>query len=146
MIRRKGREIAMQILYQIDQSKTPPDYAIALYKNYLNIEDELAFQFGEELVRSIILHKEEIDQLIQNYSKEWTLERMNLTDKNILRIAIYEMLYRPDIPHIVSINEAIELAKTYGTDESPAFINGILDKIYKNEILKSKDLLFKKTS
>uniref|UniRef100_A0A832GN90 Transcription antitermination protein NusB n=1 Tax=Caldimicrobium thiodismutans TaxID=1653476 RepID=A0A832GN90_9BACT len=134
MTRRKGREIALQVLYQIEVTNTDWEKALEGYHKYLNIENENAFLFGQELVKGVITHKEELDNLIQKYTPTWPLERLNLTDKNILRIAIYEFLYRPDIPPVVSINEAIELAKIYGTDESPGFVNGVLDKIYKNEI------------
>ncbi len=71
------------------------------------------------------------------------MERLNLTDRNILRLAVYEFFFRPDIPPVVSINEAVELAKIYGTDESPSFVNGVLDSIYKNELLKKEKKLFK---
>lgn len=134
MIRRKGREIALQVLYQIEVTNTDWEKALEGYHKYLNIEEESAFLFGQELVRGVVAHKEGLDNLIQKYTPSWPLERLNITDKNILRIAIYEFLYRPDIPPIVSINEAIELAKIFGTDESPGFVNGVLDKIYKNEI------------
>jgi N utilization substance protein B len=135
MLRRKGREIALQVLYQIEVTKINPTLALETYKKYLNIEEEKAFAFGEELVKGVLTHKNLIDSYIQKYSPDWPIERMNLTDKNILRLAIYEFFYRPEIPPIVSINEAVELAKIYGTDDSPAFVNGILDSIYKNELI-----------
>jgi len=120
MRRRKGREIALQILYQKEIAQIPIKEAIKNYKEHFNIKNEEAFKFGEELANGV--------------AENWPLERLNLTDKNILRLAIYEMFFRPDIPEIVSINEAIELSKLYGTDDSPAFINGVLDSIYKKEI------------
>jgi len=135
MKRRKGREIALQILYQKEAAQIPITEAINNYKNYFNIkEDNEAFKFGEELALGVSQNIEFIDALIKKYTPSWPLERLNLTDKNILRLAIYEMFFRPDIPEVVSINEAIELAKLYGTDDSPAFINGVLDGIYKKEI------------
>jgi N utilization substance protein B len=138
MKRRKGREIALQILYQKEAAQIPIDEAINNYKNYFNIEaNNEVFKFGEELALGVNENIEFIDNLIKKYTPSWPLERLNLTDKNILRLAIYEMFFRPDIPEVVSINEAIELAKLYGTDDSPAFINGVLDSIYKKEI-KSK--------
>ncbi len=141
MTRRKGREIALQVLYQIDITGQDPERALETYYKHLNIEDENAFSFGKELVRGVVAHREELDRIIQKYTPHWPLERMNLTDKNILRIALYEFLYRPDIPPVVSINEAIELAKIFGTDESPGFVNGVLDQIYKNEIQKREKFL-----
>jgi len=79
-----------------------------------------------------------IDEKIKEYTRNWSFDRLNSTDKNILRIAIFEMFFRPDIPEVVSINEAVELAKLYGTDDSPAFVNGLLDSIYKKELLSDK--------
>lgn len=143
MVRRKGREIALQILYSIDVGGLDVDRALETYYKYLNIEDERAFEFGKSLVKGVVAHKEQLDNYIKRYTPSWPLERLNLTDRNILRIALYEFFYCPDIPHVVSINEAIELAKTYSTDESPAFINGVLDQIYKNEIQSKAKSLFK---
>ncbi len=135
MKRRRGREIALQILYQKETAQIPVTEAIRNYRDYLNIEkDNDVFKFGEELALGVSENIEFIDNLIKKYTPSWPLERLNLTDKNILRLAIYEMFFRPDIPEVVSINEAIELAKLYGTDDSPAFINGVLDSIYKKEI------------
>ncbi|QER41963.1 transcription antitermination factor NusB [Thermodesulfobacterium sp. TA1] len=139
MIRRKGREIALQILYQKELSKASTEEAINLYKKFLNINSLEALSFGEELVRGISENLEFIDGIIQKYTPSWPLDRINITDKNILRIAVYEMFFRPDIPEVVSINEAVELAKLYGTDDSPAFVNGVLDSIYKKEIKVRKD-------
>lgn len=146
MTRRKGREIALQVLYQIDITKGEPESALRAYKEHLNLEDEKAFSFGAELVKGVFHHLEFIDNLIRKYTPSWPLERLNLTDKNILRLAIYEIFFRPDIPPIVSINEAVELAKIYGTDESPSFVNGILDSIYKNELLKKEKAIVRGSS
>ncbi|PMP67686.1 MAG: transcription antitermination factor NusB [Thermodesulfobacterium geofontis] len=134
MKRRKGREIALQILYQRETAQIPVSEAIENYKKYFQVEDNEALEFGEELALGVEKNIEFIDNLIKKYTPSWPLERLNLTDKNILRLAIYEMFFRPDIPEVVSINEAIELAKLYGTDDSPAFINGVLDSIYKREV------------
>ncbi len=139
MLRRKGREIAMQILYQIEVTKTDIQEALENYKNYLNIKEEQSLSFAEELLKGIISNQKFLDGMIKKYCKKWSLERLNINDKNILRMALYEFFFRPDIPPIVSINEAIELAKIYGTDESQAFINGILDSVYKNELLPKRE-------
>jgi len=143
MVRRKGREIALQILYQMEVTQTTPEQALKAYKEHLNLEDEKAFAFGEELVKGVALNMEFIDKMIKKYTPHWPFHRLNLTDKNILRLALYEFFYRPDIPPVVTINEAIELAKTFGTDESPTFINGVLDKIYKHELTPKEKALFK---
>ncbi|MFN4132195.1 MAG: transcription antitermination factor NusB [Caldimicrobium sp.] len=134
MLRRKGREIALQILYQIEVTGIDLQEALQNYKNYLNVSELKALFFAEDLLKGILSHKEFIDEIIKRYAKNWPLERLNINDKNILRLALYEFFFRPDIPPVVSINEAVELAKLYGTDESPAFINGILDHVYKREL------------
>ena len=153
MTRRKAREIALHILYQMEMNKLSAKDALDLYKKHFidttsddeealsfeNIKElNEAFNFASDLVLGIEKNKEFIDEKIKKFVKNWPFERLNNTDKNILRIAIYEMFFRPDIPEVVSINEAVELAKYYGTDDSPAFVNGILDSIFKKELLSGK--------
>lgn len=86
-------------------------------------------QFASKLVQGVQEHLEEIDQLLMKMARNWRVDRMTTVDRNILRLAIYELLFCPEVPVKVSINEAIELGKRFGSAESPAFINGILDKI-----------------
>lgn len=130
--RRRGREITLQILYQIDVTAVSPDAALEMFKTNFRVkEDSLAF--AADLVRGICAHRTEIDSLIELRSEHWKMSRMNITDRNILRLAVYELIYREDIPAKVSLNEAIDLGKKFGTEESGAFINGILDKIFKEE-------------
>jgi len=153
MTRRKGREIALQVLYQIEMSNLTAKEALAQYRKHFiesssdeeedsSFEDvndlEEAFNFASDLVLGIEKNRNFIDEKIKEYTRNWSFDRLNSTDKNILRIAIFEMFFRPDIPEVVSINEAVELAKLYGTDDSPAFVNGILDSIYKKELLSAK--------
>jgi len=138
MIRRKGREIALQVLYQKDVAGLSTEEALENYKKHFNIGKKEAFEFGRELVEGVSKNIDFIDEMIQKHAPSWPINRMNITDRNILRIAVFEMFFRPDIPEVVSINEAVELAKLYGTDDSPGFINGVLDSIYKKE-LKDKD-------
>ena len=128
--------MAMQLLYQIEVSQTPPEDAIPLYYDLFSHEEDLEFDipmasrpFAEELVYGVETHLPDIDKTLSRSSQHWRLERMTLIDKNILRIALYEMLYLKDIPPKVSINEAIEIGKSFGTEDSRAFINGILDHI-----------------
>lgn len=90
-----------------------------------------AREFAEELARGVIAHHQEIDPLIAKYAENWEISRMGTVDRNAMRIAVYEMLYRHDIPPVVSINEAVELAKAYSSVESGKFVNGILDRIRK---------------
>jgi transcription antitermination factor NusB len=85
--------------------------------------------FTTTLVTGVIEHRDEIDALIQECSTNWSLERIGLVERNILRFAIYELCFLPEIPPNVTINEAVEVAKKYGTEEAPAFINGILDRV-----------------
>ena len=90
-----------------------------------------ARQFAEELARGVIAHHQEIDPLIAQHAENWEIDRMGTVDRNAMRIAVYEMLHRDDIPPVVSINEAVDLAKTYSSIESGKFVNGILDRIRK---------------
>ena len=85
--------------------------------------------FTEEIAKGTYKHLAEIDKLIRRCAKNWSLARMAVVDRNVLRMAVYEILYRMEIPTSVTINEAIEIAKKYGTDESGAFVNGVLDRV-----------------
>jgi transcription antitermination protein NusB len=134
--RRRSREIALQILYRIDMTECPPDEAIALHYELITPGTDHEVQasllvrpFAEHLVRGVYLHQAEIDQIIVSASDHWRLDRMSLVDRNILRIALFEMLYCPDVPPKVSINEAIDIGKKFGSEDSGAFINGVLDHI-----------------
>lgn len=128
--RRRGREITLQLLYKIEITGLSPDSALDTYKNNFSVKEK-AWSFANELTLGIFSHLEEIDALIEGQSEHWKMGRMSLTDKNILRMAVYELLYESDIPSKVTMNEAIELGKKYGSEDSGAFINGILDKIHK---------------
>ncbi|OAQ20188.1 transcription antitermination factor NusB [Thermosulfurimonas dismutans] len=132
-LRHRGRQIALQVLYQKEVGGISLEEALLNYEKHLNPSPE-AFRFARELTEGVIRHLEKIDEVIQRYSEHWRLERMSVTDRNILRLATYELLFRPDIPPKVSINEAVELAKEFGTEDSPAFVNGILDAIYHHEV------------
>ncbi len=132
--RRRSREIALQILFQMEMTDQAPGEAIALYYRLFEDGEEghVPFEvrpFAEEIVTGVNLHRSEIDRLIVSASEHWRLARMSIVDRNILRIAIFEMLFCPDIPPKVSINEAIDMGKAFGNLESGAFINGILDHI-----------------
>ncbi len=136
-LRRKAREIAVQILYQADVAGVPFAEAFTTYEGYFNPSPKV-LSFAKELVNGVAEKQAEIDAIIERFSKHWKLSRMSAIDRNILRLATYELLFRPDIPPKVSINEAVELAKAFGTDESASFVNGILDAIYKNYLLKKE--------
>jgi transcription antitermination protein NusB len=126
--RRKAREAAVQMLYQIDLTGEDPERALELYFEYLTPADE-AREFATELVRGCVAQREAIDTRIRNVSRHWRLERMARVDRNILRLATFELLTLADIPRKVTLNEAIELAKRFGDENSPAFVNGVLDRI-----------------
>jgi len=138
--RRTAREMAVQMLYQSDLggSALPHIFATFDLSEYLagdlgrhkrRVED--AFQYAQALVRGTVDHREEIDAMIRGQADNWRLERMPAVDRNILRLAIYEMLYERDTPKLVVVDEAIELAKKFGSEQSGRFVNGLLDGLLK---------------
>jgi N utilization substance protein B len=126
--RRKAREAAIQMLYQLDLSGESIERAIAVYEQHLGAPGECD-EFAVELVRGCHAALAEIDVKIREVSRHWRLERMARVDRNILRLATFELLHLPGVPRKVTLNEAIELAKRFGDENSPAFINGVLDRI-----------------
>ena len=133
--RRRSREFALQVLYQLDITKQDAVRAMAQRKEHFSPKGERD-DFVERIVLGVIEHRQEIDQLIEQYSENWRLDRMNLVDRNILRMATFELLYFENIPPKVTLNEAIDLGKRYGTEDSGSFINGILDRIQNEAIRK----------
>ncbi len=128
--RRKSRELVLQVLFLMDiQKRFEPEMSERFCQVFP--PGEKSKTFFCDLLDGIMAHRETIDSLIEQYSSNWKLSRMAAVDRNLLRIAVYEMLFCEDIPQKVSINEAIDLGKKFGTDESGAFINGILDSIRK---------------
>jgi len=127
--RRRSREAALQVLYALDVVDGDIDATFtAFWKNFDPREDTR--EFALFLTEGSWSRKEEIDAAIMQHSANWSLARMARVDRNILRIAAYELLYCDDIPPKVTLNEAIDLAKLYGSENSGAFINGILDALY----------------
>lgn len=134
--RRQARELALQFLYQYDSlkestadSQGTEELLSAFWdENEVEIDDETK-EFSSVLIRGSCSNLTNIDSIITSYSEHWRLNRMSTIDRNILRIAIYELAYLSNIPPPVTINEAVELGKRFGTEESGSFINGILDKI-----------------
>lgn len=126
--RRKSRENAMQALFSMDLSNCLSVEYLDFYCERFTPTLE-ASPFFAELMQGVIRHMKTIDAAIEDFSSNWKLSRMAGVDRNILRIAVYEILYCNDIPTKVSINEAIDIGKKFGTKESGAFINGILDSI-----------------
>ncbi|EJR52346.1 transcription antitermination factor NusB [Bacillus cereus VD107] len=126
MKRRTARERAMQALYQMDiTGELEPKVAV---ENTLD-EGEETNEFLESLVVGFVENKEVIDEAIRQNLKKWKFERISIVDRSILRVAVYEMKYMEEVPHNVTINEAIEIAKTFGDEESRRFINGVLSNI-----------------
>ena len=151
--RREARERAVQFLFQHDLNP-PEDLENALEQFWLSqraaaiagekgtatwgqpvetpppTADEAAMRlFADPLIRGTLEHREEADEIITKHAKNWELHRIAAVDRNILRLAIYEMLHREDIPPVVSINEAVDIAKKFSTQDSGKFVNGILDKV-----------------
>lgn len=129
--RRKAREVALQFLYQLDLrgEDDPQPHAAEFWAQHPVDHDTRAF--AEVLVRGTKRHQVKTDELLRQYVEHWDLERMAVVDRNLLRLAVYEMLWGGDVPSKVAINEAIEIAKKFGTAESSRFINGVLDRIRK---------------
>lgn len=130
-VRRKARETALQALYKIDISEgNAGEEGLELEELSPGTE---ARRYCELLVGGVSSHLKELDSVIEKHSENWTISRMSVVDRNILRMAAYELLYQGDVPYKVVIDEAVELAKKFGTDESGPFINGIIDRLRKVE-------------
>jgi N utilization substance protein B len=131
--RTRARECALQILYQIDITHYNHPYALNDYISNSKIAGDVR-SYCERLVEGVIKDINDIDEVITRYATNWQLKRMAVVDRNILRLATFELLYLEDIPFKVTINEAVELAKKFGDEDSGKFINGVLDKISKEEL------------
>ena len=139
-VRRRARELALQVLYQMeitgDPSPTGPDSFWGHFPSRAEARD-----FAQRLVAGTVEHRAEIDGFIENAVENWKLGRMSKVDLIILRLATYELLFCPDIPLSVSIDEAIEIGNRYGSDDSPTFINGVLDQVAHANGLKESERL-----
>jgi len=127
--RRQARELAIQVLFHLEFCSGDPEKGFELVCGSFSPPKEIR-AFSKQLVLGIWERREALDKIIGEASLNWRLERMSYVDRNILRIGAYEILCMGDIPPKVSIDEAVEMGKKYGTEESGAFINGILDNIY----------------
>lgn len=134
--RRKAREVTLQVLYALDVQEIGPQEAMNLFWANFDAPAE-ARKFSSFLIEGTWENRAQIDELISGNSENWTIARMSRVDKSILRMAVYELLYCQDIPPKVTLNEAIDLGKVFGSENSGAFINGILDALYGK--LRSKD-------
>jgi transcription antitermination protein NusB len=127
--RTKARERAVQALYQIDVAASDLDEALErFWRSFEPVEREVR-EAAEDYVRGVARHRRTIDDAIEAVSANWRLDRMAKVDRNVLRLAVFELQHRPDVPVKVVLNEAIELGKKYGSESSGAFINGLLDRL-----------------
>ena len=129
--RRAARELALKFLYQTEFNSNSPESGLNSFCERENVSEEIQ-NFTQALIRIFLFHKKEVDGLLKKISANWAPERMAMIDKNILRLGICELLFDSTTPPKVVINEAVEIAKKFGTEESPDFINGILDKVFKD--------------
>ncbi len=133
-----GREHALKILYQLDITQRPLEAILVDYwkaDDTKDVKDEVVIEFAAALSKGVVQHLKVIDDKISEYATNWQLKRMAVIDRNSMRIGLYELKYSTETPPKVAINEAVELAKKYGDLESSKFVNGILDKIHKKEIV-----------
>jgi N utilization substance protein B len=126
--RRFARELAMQALFSMDMNSAFSPEMLADYRSCFPLNKRVGPYF-ERLTGGVLQYKNHIDKVIEQYSSNWKVRRMACVDRNVLRLAVFELLYCGDIPAKVSINEAIDIAKKFGSSESGSFINGILDSI-----------------
>ncbi|MBM4276560.1 MAG: transcription antitermination factor NusB [Deltaproteobacteria bacterium] len=132
--RRRSREFSLQVLYQIEITKQNALQAMVQLRENISPEGGEG-EFAKRIVLGVMEHRQEIDRLIEERSENWRLDRMTMIDRNILRIAIFELLYCSEVPPKVTLNEAIDLGKRFGSEESGSFINGVLDRI-QNEVIR----------
>lgn len=128
--RRKARESTLQILFQLEFDNSEPEKTIKQYWKH-RVASEQIREYSSWLVKGIISHLEDIDRIIQSVSEHWRLSRMALVDRNILRMAVFELLFEESIAPAIIINEAIEIAKKYSNEEAAVFVNGVLDAVRK---------------
>ena len=127
-VRREGRELALQLLYALELNPMKLQDMLQLFRENSKAAME-ARNFAEELVNGVAANRDAIDKRIVEKSKNWAITRMDKVDLNILRMSVFELMFCDNIPRNVTINEAIEVAKKFGTEDSPSFINGMLDEI-----------------
>jgi len=137
--RRKARELALQLLYQSELNEIPVAEALLRQCEYFEVVKK-AIPYAKYLAEGVIGHLDEIDGMIREQARNWRLERMSLIDRNIIRVAVFELRYPSEtVPATVVINEAIEVAKRFCTDDSGSFINGVLDAVNRARSIEKKD-------
>jgi len=130
--RRKARESALQILFQLEFNKIQPSEALTQFWNERKATNDIK-EYSSWLVHGIISNQKQIDRIIQSVSQNWRISRMAAVDLNILRMAVYELFYEENLAPAIVIDEAIEIAKKFSSDKAAAFINGILDTVKKGK-------------
>jgi N utilization substance protein B len=128
--RRRARELALQLLYQFELTDASPEEMQAGFEEWRNASDSVR-EFADALLRGTLSRIDELDEELRRQTTHWRLERLAAVDRNILRLAMYELVYQTDTPHAVVIDEAIEIAKKYGTKDSGRFVNGVVDGFVK---------------
>lgn len=132
-IRREGRELALDYIYQLDLGVEDLASVLPLLDRERRGSKRVR-AFARALIEGVWTHREEIDALLRRHLLHWKLERLTRTDRGLLRLAAYEMVFDPDVPSKVAINEAVDIGKKYGGDESGKFLNGVLDAIYRASV------------
>ncbi len=127
--RSRGREVALQVLYQVEQNPGMPVAEVHQFINRRTLGEPRLVEFTTALVGGVREHQPSIDAMIQQVAENWRIDRMAAIDRNILRLGAYEVLFCSEVPAKVAINEALELAKRYSTSQSSRFVNGILDRV-----------------
>ncbi len=137
--RTQARELALKCLFQMDIAKD--SLAESLDNFWLQLEEGAEIKkYANILIKGVFEYKTQVDLLIKKHARNWQISRMAVVDRNILRIAIFELIFQNEVPPKVAINEAVELAKKYGDAESSKFVNGILDKVFKTVASETKGM------
>ena len=131
-VRREGRELALTYLYQIDLGVEDMASVRAQVENERRVSNRVR-RFALSIVEGVWAHRQEVDDLLTAHLQHWKLERLTRTDRGLLRMGVYEMRFDPEVPDKVAINEAVELAKLYGSDSAPRFINGVLGSLAEHQ-------------
>ncbi|GAA1591791.1 transcription antitermination factor NusB [Actinoplanes couchii] len=129
LARRKARKRALDVLFEADLRDLPPSQVLLTYLDRIAKPHPEHLEYSKTLIDGVAKHLDRIDELIASYAEGWTIDRMPAVDRNLARIAVYELLFEPDVDDPVAITEAVELAKEMSTDDSPRFLNGLLDRI-----------------
>ena len=124
--RSKARKRALDVLYEAEQRRTDP---LVTLQDRLEQDDPPVPPYAVELVQGVVAHRARIDELLTTYAQEWTIDRFPAVDLQVLRIGAYELLWCPDVPDEVAVSEAVDLAASLSTDDSPAFVNGLLGRL-----------------